>query len=227
MKHIIPCFIFSSLLAISAPAFANTAFIHLNDDSGVMTDMDRVPNLRMQLLTQFKELGNQRRKYAKAKFIVVSTSLARAVWYGQISDLSTNRGAEVLEKTKNNPKRCNQLAESFDAVKSSIMQLTLQGYTDIHISVFSSIISTPVPCHDVKITLPQLPAPVDWVASLAPYESVTSISFYGVNVHQYPIYVQSLLPLMQWAQKNGVHFSVHDIESTQDVLRYGIEGAEK
>ena len=211
-------------LSINASAATKIAFILINDDSGVMTNMEQIPNLRMQLLGQYKALKKHGRRYARAEMVVISTSLARPVWYGKISDLGGHRGGEVLERTANNPKSCNQLAASFDAARNVAVQLSAQGYNEIHISVFSSLISTPVPCSTAKITLPQLPVPVDWAASLAPTSHVRSVIFYAVNAHQYSVYTQALAPLTKWAGKNSKTFAVHDVEASINILRFGLKG---
>ena len=217
--------IFLSTTSSYSIASEKVAFVLINDDSGVMTDMEKVPDLRATLLAQYKALKTKSRDFAKAEFVLISTSLARPVWYGKISDLSTRRASEVIERTANDPQSCNQLAASFDAARNSVVQLSAQGFTEIHVSIFSSLISTPVPCDTVKITLPQLPVPVDWAATLAPTSQVRSVTFYAANTHQYPLYAQSLQPLVQWAGEEGNAFAIHDVESSINILRFGLEGA--
>ncbi len=222
--------VFITTICLSTASLAashNVAFVLVNDDSGVMTDMEKVPELRAILLGQYKALKRQSRHYAKAEFVLISTSLARPVWYGKISDLSTPRGGEIIERTANTPQNCNQLAASFDAARNAIVQLSAQGFTEIHVSIFSSLISTPVPCDTVEINLPQLPVPVDWAATLAPTSNVRSITFYAANTHQYPIYAQSLQSLVIWADEKGKQFSIHDVESSINILRFGLKGADK
>lgn len=231
MNFIKPVFFSISILfGINQGAYAaseKVAFVHVNDDSGVQTDMEIVPELRMQTLGQFKSLKKKGRKFAKAEFVLISTSYARPVWYGKISDLSTARAGELIEITANSPKNCNQLAASFEAVRNTVVQLSSQGFTEIHISVFSSLIDTPVPCDDIKITLPRLPVPIDWASSFAPTSQVQSVTFYAVNAHQHPLYAQAMTPLAIWAEKNHKHFAIHDIQSSLNVLRFGLNGVEK
>lgn len=211
----------------SLAASKKVAFVLINDDSGVMTDMEKIPDLRNLLLAQYKDLKKQSRHYAKAEFVVISTALARPVWYGKISDLSTARGGEVIERSANNPKHCNQLANSFIAARNSIVQLASQGVTEIHVSVFSSMISTPIPCETVSITLPQLPVPVNWAANLTPTSQVRSVTFYAVNTYQYPVYSESVEPLAKWAVDTGNEFSIHNVEESIHVLRFGLKGAQR
>ncbi len=221
----------TALTLFSAPLCAaseKAAFVFVNDDSGAMTDMEHVPQLRDRMLKQFNTLKKKARRYARADLVLISTSKARPVWYGKISDLGGKRGHEVIDRTTNDPKRCNQIAASFKAVRNAIKQLDRQGATEIHIVVFSSLISTPIPCDKiVRIDLPQLPVQVDWLASLTPTDHVNSVTFYGVNTHQHPVYTQSLEPLAGWGEKRGKTFDIHDFESTSNALRFGLGGIEK
>ena len=216
-------------LGISVTSYADTpqksAFIIVNDDSGVLSDPARAKNSRLLLLAQLKDL-NKRRQYSSAQVQVISTSYARTVWVGQVSDLRTERAAELIKKLEPEPNNCNNLTGSFSAVQTAVKQLTQQRYTDVHIYFFSSLISTPTPCSDLKITLPQLPVPVNFLETLASSEDVSSLAFFYVNPHQLRAYQEALQGVATWTNTNNKPFGLFDMESTDFQLRSGLLGVE-
>jgi len=231
MKHL--HHIFVSLIITASLAGCDTstervehksAFILVNDDSGVLTEAPRAQGLKLLLLGQLKALYKHHR-LAKAKLQIISTSFGRPVWVGSITDLKSKRAADIVTRIENNASNCNRLSESFNAVRTSIRQLEQQGYTDIRIYYFSSMISTPSVCDsDVKITLPQLPVPVDFAHALTFSDAVSTIGFYYVNPHQFRRYQEALQPVASWANANGKTFGIFDMEDTEYQLRRGLLG---
>lgn len=211
-----------STMVQQTPETIKPALILLGDDSGALTNPEQAKQVKLLQLAQVKALS-KKRKYANADLIFISTAYARKTMVAKISDLKTPKANEIVQYTESNPNACNKLAESFSAVETSIMQLEQQGYNELHIFVFSSMISTPSPCADVKITLPQLPIQVNWVEKLA-HRSVANIQFLWVNPHQLKLYQEALNPLRLWANANGKAFGIYDEASTENALRQGLPG---
>ena len=217
------CFSLSACSTQNATA-DKSAFILVNDDSGVLSEPERASQLKLLMLAQLKDL-HTKRKFATAKLQIVSTSFGRSVWVGSVDDLKSERAEDVIQKIESNASYCNRLGESFSAVQTSVAQLEQQGYTDIHVYYFSSLISTPMGCtNDVKITLPQLPVPVDFTGTLTASNSVSSIGFYYVNPHQLRTYREVLAPVAAWANANGKDFAMYEMEDTEFHLRRGLLG---
>jgi hypothetical protein len=209
----------------SAPA-PKSAFILVNDDSGALSDPERAKNAKQMMLAQIKDLGTKRR-YAKSKFQIISTSFGRTVWVGSVADLKTTRAADVVAKVESHASYCNRLGESFTALRTAVRQLEQQKYTDIHAYYFSSMIATPPPCTDeMKIDLPQLPVPVDYSGLLTASDALNTIAFYYVSPHQLQLYQESLVPVSSWASANGKTFRMYDIEETTYQLRRGLAGVD-
>lgn len=203
-----------------------SAFIILNDDSGVLTEPEQAAKLKLLMLAQLKAL-KRKRQYAKAKLVVISTAYAKSIFVGDIADLSGERATELLDKIAANESRCNQLIESFDSVEQSIFQLKQQGYNDIHLYVFSSLIGTKNPCDGVQeVTLPQLPVPVDFKIKLTNNDVVQTIVFYYANSHQVRLYQDALKGVSSWGYGVGKAFAIFDMEGTMHELRHGLAGVQ-
>ena len=201
-----------------------TAFILVNDDSGVLTQPQRASKLKLLMLAQLKDL-RKKLKFSKAKLQIISTSYGRSVWVGSIADLKSKRAADVVAKIESKATHCNRLSESFDSIRTSIRQLEQQGYSDVHIYFFSSMISTPPVCNDdVDITLPQLPVPADFTGTLTSSDIVKTIAMYYVNPHQLRAYQEALIPVASWANVNNKDFGIYDMEDTEFQLRHGLLG---
>jgi len=201
-----------------------TGFIIANDDSGVLSEPDRARDLKLTMLAQLKDLRTKR-NYAKAKLKVISSSFGRSVFVGSIEDLSSNRAENIVSKMESNSTYCNRLPETFESVRSSIKQLEQQGYEDIYVYFFSSLISTPSVCVDKqRVELPQLPVPVNFSNTLTSSDAVSAISFYYVNPHNFKAYQEALQPVATWANENNKSFQIFDMEDTAYQLRTGLLG---
>lgn len=203
------------------------AFIFVNDDSGMLQNKERASQLRTLALAQLRSL-EKKRKYANAQFIAISTSYAKPVFVGNVKDLSGNRAQALVDKLEPLPDRCNQLAESFTAVDSTVRNLEQQGFASINIYIFSSLISTPNPCKAIKsIALPQLPVPVDFKAKLTRSKAVKTIAFYYVNPHQIRVYQDVLGEIEAWGYEAGNNFAMFDVEGSDHALRHNLLGVTK
>jgi hypothetical protein len=216
----------SSSQASASPKARKSAFILVMDDSGVLTEPERARQQKLMMLAQLKALYT-RKQFAQASLNLISTSYGRSVWVGSIADLRSERANEVLTKIEADPKRCNQLEAAFKSVKSSIAQLEQRGANDIHVYVFSSMIATPNPCNDLKISLPQLPIPVNFEEIFTSSEAVSSVGIYFVNAHQLRLYQAAFEPVALWANTNSKEFGMFDVEDTDYQLRQRLLGVSK
>lgn len=207
----------------SATTTKKSAFILVNDDSGVLSEPERASGLKLLMLAQIKNLRTKR-QYAKANFQVISTSYGRPVFVGNVTDLKSSRASDVIDKIESKADHCNRLADSFNAVRTSVRQLEQRGFNDIYVYFFSSLISTSNPCGDEKITLPQLPVPVDFAGTLTSSEAVQAIGFYYVNPYQIRAYQEALISVASQMLGSGKGFAMFDIESTTHELRNGLLG---
>lgn len=216
----------SSSQASASPKETKSAIILVMDDSGVLTESERASQQKLLMLAQLKALHTKKR-FAQASLNIISTSYGRSVWAGSVADLRTERANEVLKKIEADPKRCNQLEAAFKSVKTTIKQLEQRGVNDVHVFVFSSMIATPSPCNDLKISLPQLPVPVNFEEIFTTSDAVSSIGFYFVNPHQLKVYQSALEPLATWANSQGKKFGLFDVEDSDYQLRQGLLGVSK
>jgi hypothetical protein len=206
-------------------AEATTAIEILMDDSGVLQSPKEASPYEMALLAHIKKLA-RRRSAAKAHIDVISTSYGRTVWTGTPQDLKRNgeRAQDLVGKIAFGKERCNNLPGAFDELKSNIAALERDGYTDVHVLVFSSLIHTPRPCGDMKtIALPQLP-PVEGNinGALIGSKALRSITFYWISPHQRAVWEEFLAPALAWASLNGVRYDLFDEVRTRSALREGI-----
>lgn len=192
------------------------------DDSGLLTSPQEADLLKQRLLAQLKSLL-KRREYAGARLDVITTSHGRTRWIGELKDLKDHeRALALVELMPSKPDHCNSLGQSFTALGNNIRQRTAEGFTHIHVLVFSSLIDTGGPCDDVVvITLPQLPPEMDISAELTARETVKRVSFFWVNPHQIRIWSEKLNAMNNWASTSEKKFEFLGEEETRFVISKG------
>ena len=220
------------LFSIASPplSFAQSreiAFEIVMDDLGVLTDAADAEQYKLSMLGHLKALNNIRR-FSQARIDVISTSYGRSMWIGSPRDLNSPRAAELLDYIQPNPDQCNNLEGAFKALEANLEQLDRQGYEEVYILVFSSLIDTPRPCGDiVNLHLPQLPPPLDMEAILTGRETLKAINFYWVNPHQRAVWNEFLSPAIDHSSQNDIPFGLFDIENTRFELDEGIQGVSR
>lgn len=124
--------------------------------------------------------------------------------------------------------QCNNLEGAFKALEANLEQLERQGYKEVYVLVFSSLIDTPRPCNGVvNLKLPQLPPPLDLNAILTDRESLKAVNFFWVNPHQRAVWNEFLSPSIDHSSQNGIPFGLFDIENTRFELEVGIQGVSR
>lgn len=217
-------FLLSILVALSMPALAQEkiALEIVMDDSGVLLDAGEAQTYKMLLLSHLKALSSKRAG-ANAKIEVISTAFGRTVWSGTPLMLRRDpaRAQALVTAVTADPERCNHLPGAFAELRSNLAQLTREGFTDIHILIFSSLIHTPRPCDGIKtITLPQLPPHEgDIPGALTALPHIKSVSFYWVSPHQKIVWEGFLLPAFQGLQGRGARVVFLDTERSKSALR--------
>ncbi|MEW8417751.1 MAG: hypothetical protein AB2669_11875 [Candidatus Thiodiazotropha endolucinida] len=199
----------------------------LIDDSGTLTDPETAEQYKQQvfhLMNQYKKV----RRFSRSQISVISTAYGRTKWIGNLSDLKSNRAHELLKVIKAAPDRCNNLTGAFKELRTNLRHLTIEGYKEVHIYVFSSLIHTPVPCTGAEITLPQPPplsAGVNKI--LTSSESISSVTFYWINPHQKRVWLDYLEPTINWLKAKNGRFNFLDISNSIYRLQKGLEGVQK
>lgn len=220
----------AAALALPLSVYAEreqTAVLLVNDDSGLVVNPETFEQMRMPLLAQIKDLRTKR-KFARAKLEVISTVRARTVFVGTISDLKGSRAQEVLDATKNNPKHCNNLRDTFKAVRARLLQLEQLGYDSIYVYAFSSLIDAPSPCNNVRLKLPQLPVTVSFLNIFGSTRAVKAVALYHISPHQAPLYLEAMQGFADWARANDVAFAIFDeAASVHEIKNVGLWGIAK
>ena len=212
-------------LAVVLPVIAEERQIAIQlmvDDSGLLTSPEEADLLKQQLLSQLKSLL-KRREYSTARLDVITTSLGRNRWIGELKDLKDReRAGALVELMPSRPDHCNSLAQGFTALGNNIRQRTAEGFTHIHVLVFSSLIDTGGPCDEkVVITLPQLPPEMDITDELTARDSVKRVSFYWVNPHQQRIWLEKLRSMTTWGSAPDRKFEFLGEEETRFAISKG------
>ena len=197
------------------------------DDSGVLTDAAEAEKYKLSMLGHLKALNNIRR-FSQARIDVISTAYGRSMWIGSPRDLNSPRAAELLDYIQPKLDQCNNLEGAFKALEANLEQLERQGYKEVYVLVFSSLIDTPRPCNGVvNLKLPQLPPPLDLNAILTDRESLKAVNFFWVNPHQRAVWNEFLSPSIDHSSQNGIPFGLFDIENTRFELEVGIQGVSR
>jgi len=225
MKKLILMLLLALPLAVTLPVTAEEKQIAIQlmiDDSGLLTSPEEADVLKQQLLSQLKSLL-KRREYSMARLDVITTSLGRTRWIGDLKDLKDReRASTLVELMPSRRDHCNSLAQSFTALGNNIRQRTAEGYTHIHVLIFSSLIDTGGPCdEEVVITLPQLPPELDIVDELTARDSVKRVSFYWVNPHQQRIWSEKLRSMIVWGSAPDRKFEFLGEEETRFAISKG------
>jgi hypothetical protein len=190
----------------------------LMDDSGTLSSPAQAQEYKLLLFGFLQEL-RKRRDTQDARIDVISTSLGRSVWVGSPSDLRTARAESLVSAIEAKPDHCNNLPGAFAELDLNLRALESQGYSDIRVVVFSSLIHTPAPCAaTTKITLPQPPPPLDLTGILTGTDAVSAIAFQWVNPYQRRPWLDALDPVADWAKREGKSFKFQDIENTMHDL---------
>ena len=192
------------------------AILVVFDDSGLVSEPAEADALKLRLLGHLQSLL-KRREYANARLDVITTSLGRTRWVGDLRDLKDReRGAVLVSLIPSKPDRCNNLSKSFRALGENIRARSAEGYSNIQVLIFSSLIDTGGVCEEqVVIKLPQMPPDIDVSAELSSTDTVKRISFYWVNPHQHRVWSEKLRPLSKWASDNGVEYEFLSTEETR------------
>lgn len=203
------------------------AFEIVMDDSGVLTDAAEAEKYKLSMLGHLKALNNIRR-FSQARIDVISTAYGRSMWIGSPRDLNSPRAAELLDYIQPKPDQCNNLEGAFKALEANLEQLERQGYKEVYVLVFSSLIDTPRPCNGVvNLKLPQLPPPLDLNAILTDRETLKAVNFFWVNPHQRAVWNEFLSPSIDHSSQNDIPFGLFDIENTRFELEVGIQGVSR
>ncbi|MCB9987719.1 MAG: hypothetical protein H6868_00095 [Rhodospirillales bacterium] len=211
----------STLAAAAEPRVAIEVIV---DDSGVLSQPKKADEYKLQLLGHLKELRKKRR-FAKARIDVISSSYGRSVWIGTPSDLKGPRAAPLVDAVKVRSENCNNLPGAFAELDTNLQILKSRGYDEIHVYLFSSLIHTPVPCSkESTITLPQLPPPFDINDVLTSSDAIRTVAVYWVNPHQKRPWLDHLQTTAQWLNAKGGRFALMDIENTKYQLNSRLEG---
>lgn len=225
MKNIILIIALSFTLAMTLPASAEDKRLAIElvvDDSALLTSPQEADLLKQRLLAQLKSLL-KRREYANARLDVITTSLGRTSWVGELKDLRDHeRALALVELIPSKPDYCNSLASSFAVLGNNIRQRSAEGFTHIDVLIFSSLIDTGGPCsEEVTITLPQLPPELDVSAELTARDTVKRVSFFWVNPHQLRIWSEKLRDMNAWASTSEKKFELLGEEETRFVISKG------
>jgi len=190
----------------------------------VLIEAEQASHYKMAILAYLKRLA-RRRTEAHAQIDLISTSYGRTVWSGTPLELRRHpaRAQDLVEKTRSEPTRCNNLPGAFDELKRNLAALERQGTSEIHVLIFSSLVHTPRPCADLKtLALPQLPPEnSDINGALTASEGVRSISIFWVSPHRRRVYEEHFAKTFAWADANSVHFDLFDEVRTKNKLREG------
>lgn len=226
--YLVILFIFSIVNPpLSLAQSREIAFEIVMDDSGVLTDAAEAEKYKLSMLGHLKALNNIRR-FSQARIDVISTAYGRSMWIGSPRDLNSPRAAELLDYIQPKLDQCNNLEGAFKALEANLEQLERQGYKEVYVLVFSSLIDTPRPCNGVvNLKLPQLPPPLDLNAILTDRESLKAVNFFWVNPHQRAVWNEFLSPSIDHSSQNGIPFGLFDIENTRFELEVGIQGVSR
>lgn len=199
----------------AAPGTGTVAIQLVFDDSGVLMEADRAKEQKLRILSHLLSMTRARR-YAEARIDLISTSAGRSLWIGTPADLKggpqTDRMLSLLDA---HPDHCNNLPAAFAELETNIRQLEQQGYEEIVVVVFSSLIDTPAPCGDsMQITLPQLPPDTGINRVLMSSDAVKSVSFYWVDHNQRKVWLEFLQPTSEWLGEHSGKFGLFDVENT-------------
>jgi len=192
------------------------------DESGVISDPEEAGIFKMRLLAQLKSLL-RKRDYATARLDVISTSMGRTLWVGELAELKDiERAEELIEVIETKPNHCNNLGAAFRELDYNLAQRTAEGYDKVYVLVFSSLINTPRDCgSNVTIKLPQPPPKTDIASILTAHDQIEQVSFYWVNPHQKFVWLEKLDPAVKWLQSSAKKFEFHDIEASRYALKKG------
>lgn len=212
-------------LVLAAESEGPIAIQVLLDDSGVLMESEQAYEQKLALLGHLRSMSRQRR-FAQARIDVISTSRGRGVWIGTPLDLKGGPKTDALvQHSVSHPTHCNNLPAAFSELQMNIEHLEQQGFKNIYIIVFSSLIHTPSPCEpSMQITLPQLPPEAGIVEVLTSSDAIQSVAFYWVDHNQRRIWGEFLEPVSVHLGERQAKFGFFDIENTVYELSSGLLG---
>lgn len=231
MKRI-NAYLLSLSLSFSPLALAGKSIVGIQivmDDSGVLQNPEDAQHYKMAMFAGIQRLA-RRRSLAHAHIDLISTSYGRTVWSGTPLELKRYpaRAQELLDKSKSDASRCNNLPGAFAELKSNLEDMPGRGKEEVHVLIFSSLIHTPRPCDEMtRIALPQLPpAEGEFNEAFMSSLDLKSVTFYWVSPFQKRPWKEFLKPAQGWSWNPRIKFNLLDENASKNELPGGISALE-
>lgn len=205
-------------------------FILVLDDSGAWGNLSLKANeKKIQLLKLYTNL-KKRKKTRHAIIDIISSSTGASEMVTQPKKLEAD-WKKIKAYVNGKPARCNNLADTFLTLDSTIREYEEEGFQEINVHIFSSFIDIPAPCNQVgNLILPQQPPLVDLnydgksdlntILTRSP--KVKSILIFGVKAEQYDPWHKAIYP-HAWIKKDPTHvFRMKKFSKTGLALEKGL-----
>jgi len=235
-KHTLIAILILALSIVPGQSFAfgkkspKVVFILVLDDSGAFGSMTaKADEKKIQLLKLYTTL-KKRKKTRHAVIDIISTSTGESEMVTQPKKLEAD-WKRIKAYVNGKPARCNNLADTFRTLDSTIREYDEEGFEEINVHIFSSFIDVPAPCNQVtNLILPQQPPLVDLnfdgksdlETILTRSPKVKSILIFGVKAEQYDPWHKVIYP-KEWVKKDPTHiFRMKKFSKTGLALEKGL-----
>ena len=207
------------------------AFIVVLDDSGAWGKRlnERADVKKTKFLKKLSGL-NKLKKTRNAVVDIISSATGDSEKVTKTRDL-VNEWTEIEVIMKGKPNFCNNLGKTFITLANTIQQYADEGFDEIHVYVFSSLVDIPAPCNQLKnLILPQAPPIVDWDKDgindlgsiLIRTPQLKSFALIGVRAEQYQGSKDALNP-QDWLKKYPTNlFLMKKFKQTDQALDDGL-----
>lgn len=206
------------------------AIVVVLDDSGAWSKLNkRADRKKVEFLKLLKDL-KKRRKTRDAVIDFISSSTGESEFVSNPRKLERD-WKQIKKILEGKPSRCNNLADTFATLDSTIREYDNEGYDEIYVYSFSSLIDIPAPCNQVSnLVLPQAPPLVDLdhdgqndlgkILTRSP--KVKTVIFYGVKPEQYEPWHKVIYP-KEWVKKHRDNvFRMKKFTKTELALKDGL-----
>ncbi len=183
---------------------------------------------KLAMIGRLRQSG-EKRGLRTARLEIVSLSSATTQWVGEFSEMGdADRGAQLLKKIARDPVGCAGLKESMKRISGRLDYLERQGFTTIHVLIWSPLVATGIPCNEVdSVSVPQLPIEVNFDA-IFQRESLGSLVFMAVDQNQEPQYNNVLSGTAQYLLgKDKTFHLMAEEETVSQIMRKELSWLQK